>query len=242
MKIIYTIFALTISLFAIEQTEKISNIEILSQDKKEATINIGNLLIGQSGIVINTDIKNKIVILDYATVSASDKNSSKIKFLNQEIIEQNAIPKTKLLPKIGDSFIINHLYKNAIIIAPNYKSQQEIKKLYPNFTFINSDIFGGYLKINNTPVPSKEDITSFAHQNDLGIIFLVENNNINIIDAISFNVLEKSTLNIDDNTTMKPFYTNVEDIKNSTFTFFKPENIGDYNTYYKTLLGATNGK
>jgi hypothetical protein len=242
MKIIYTIFALSISLFGISNNEQITTITQIDEIKNEATVNQGNLSKGQSGIVINNNISNKIVIISYATVVSSNKETSTIKFNKQEIIEQDAIPKTKLLPKLGDKFIVNHLYKNGFIIAPNYKALVETKKLYPNFAFLDSDLFGGYLKINNTPAPTKDDIKAFAHKNDLGVVFIVENNTVNIIDAISFDILESSQIKIEDNSTIKPFYTNVEDIKVSTFDFFKAEKIDDYNKYYKNLLGTNDGK
>ncbi|MBI3873499.1 MAG: plasminogen-binding N-terminal domain-containing protein, partial [Arcobacter sp.] len=211
MKIIFVIFALAMSAFTANLTEQITKLTNLTANNKEATINLGNLKIGQSGIVINNDLQGKQVILCYATVISSDNNNSIIKFDFREIIEQSAIPKTKLLPKNGDTFIINHLYKNSMIIAPNFKAITKIKQLYSNFNFLDIDLFGAYLKINNTPAPKKEDIVTFAHLNDLGSIFLVENKNLHILDAISLTKIETIPFEIDDNTTISPFQTNVED-------------------------------
>ncbi len=217
-------------------------IQIKNASKKDATINVGNLQIGQSGIIINTENKNNSVILCYATVVSSDLNSSKIEFQYKNILMQDALPKTNLKPKDGDQFIINHLYKNALLIAPNFEASSNVKKLNANIHFLESDFFAAYLKINENPTPKKEDLLDFAHQNDLGRIFIITDKTLNMIDAISFKIVDQQTITFEDNTTTSPFYANIEEIKTGTFNFFGEENIGDYNKYYKKLLGIKDGK
>ena len=242
MKIIFTIFAFTISVFATNLSEQTTTLSNVNVDKKEATISIGKLSIGQSGIIVNTDAKENKIIICYATIVSSENDSSLVKFNFKEIIEQHAMPTTKLLPKNGDTFVLNHLYKNSMIIAPNFKALSETKKLYPNINFLDTDLFGAYLKINNTPAPTKEDILTFAHKNDLGSIFVIVNDKINIVDSVSFAVVDSIPLTNDDKTSSSPFHTNVEDIKVSTFSFFELKSIGEYHSYYKKLLGLKDGK
>lgn len=240
MKILQILLLWAISTYAGTFTEQ--TIKLKNTNAKQATIEIGNLHIGQSGIVINYDEKDKSVILCYAIVTSSNEKESNITFKFQDILVQKAIPKTNLLPKDGDDFILNHLYKNSMIIAPNFQALDTIKKIYNDVTFLDIDFFAAYLKMNNNPTPKKEDIIEFAHQNDLGRIFIVTENNVNIVDALSFQVIETAPLSIDDNTTNKPFYANIDGIKTSTFDFFTPDNIGDYYKYYKKLLGIKDGK
>lgn len=242
MKIIFTILTLTMVVFATDLNEQIVKISSTDYKKNEATIPVGNLVIGQSGIVVNDEIKDSKFIICYATIVSSQPNESIIKFDFREIIEQNAMPKTKLLPKDGDTFVLNHLYKNSMIIAPNFESLNETKKLYNDFNFLDSDLFAAYLKINNTPVPKKKDILNFAHQNDLGTVFIIENDKINIVDALSFSVIKTIPLKINDKNSASPFHTNIEDIKTSTLSFFEEKDIGEYHSYYKKLLGSTDGK
>lgn len=240
MKIIQILLLWIISLYAgtfTEQTTKLTN-----TNPKQATINIGNLQVGQSGIVINQDNKDNLVILCYASVTASNEKESNITFQFQDILVQNAIPKTNLLPKDGDDFVLNHLYSNSMIIAPNFQALEGVKKLYSDVNFLNSDFFAAYLKMNNNPTPTKKDIVEFAHQNDLGRVFFVTKESIHIVDALSFKIIETVPFTIEDNTTTSPFYANIDEIKTSTFDFFGEESIGDYNKYYKKLLGITDGK
>ncbi len=240
MKIVYIFLICFANLFATDFTEQI--IPISNTTKKEATINIGNLQVGQSGIIINNQSKDNAVILSYATVITSDLNSSVIEFKFKDILTQDALPKTNLKPKDGDIFVLNHLYKNTMIIAPNFEALSNVKKINDGAHFLDSDFFAAYLKINENPTPKKEELIAFAHINDLGRIFIVTDKTINTIDALSFQIIDKQKISYDDNTTNTPFYANIDEIKTSTFDFFGEESIGDYNKYYKKLLGIKDGK
>ena len=240
MKILYTILVLTICTYATDLTQKITKLTQINAN--QATIQIGNLAIGQSGIIINENNSKKAVIICFATVINSNEKESTLKFNFKEIIQQDAIPKTNRQPKVGDKFILNHLYQNSMIIAPNFKTNDDIKKLYGEWNFLDSDLFAAYLKINNTPAPKKKDILEFAHKNELGTILFAFDNKLFIVDTVSFLPIKNIDFTIDDNTTHSPFYTNVDEIKTGTFSFFEEESIGDYNKYYKKLLGIEDGK
>lgn len=240
MKILYIFLICFANLFATNFAEQI--IPISNTTQKGATINVGNLKVGQSGIIINNQSKDNAVILSYATVISTDSNSSIIEFQFKDILTQDALPKTNLKPKERDKFILNHLYKNTMVIAPNFEAFSNAKKLYPNLNFLDSDFFAAYLKINNNPTPKKEDIITFAHQNDLGRVFIITDKNLHTIDALSFTIIDSKPLSFDSNETNSPFYANIDEIKTSTFDFFGEENIGDYNKYYKKLLGIQDGQ
>jgi hypothetical protein len=240
MKIIYILLIFVLSAFSTDLKEQ--PVQIKNTNEKEATIGIGNLQVGQSGIILNNDSQGKSVIICYGIILASDENKSVISFKFEDIIVQNAIPKTNLKPKDGDLFILNHLYKNSMILAPNFEAFSNAKKLYPNLNLLDSDFFAAYLKINNNPTPKKEDIIAFAHQNDLGRVFIITDKNLHTVDALSFTIVDSKSLTFDNTETNSPFYANIDEIKTSTFDFFGEESIGDYNKYYKKLLGITDGK
>ena len=240
MKIIYILLIFALSAFSTDLKEQI--VQIKHSNHKEATIEIGNLTVGQSGIIVNNGSEGKSVIVCYGIISASDENRSIITFKFKDVLLQNAIPKTNLKPKDGDIFVINHLYKNSMILAPNFEAFSNAKKLYPNLNFLDSDFFAAYLKINNNPTPKKEDIIEFAHQNDLGRVFIIADQNLHTVDTLSFTIVDSQPLSFESNESSTPFYANIDEIKTSTFDFFGEENIGDYNKYYKKLLGIADGK
>ena len=239
MKSIFIVFIGVLSLFGADLFPQ--SFKLTQTNEKGAKLIVPHLPAGQSGVVVATSGSNSVVI-SYGIVTATDLNSTTITFDSREIITQNAIPKTKLLPKDGDIFVLGHLYKNSIIIAPNYDALKEVETMKPNHSFIGSDLFGAFLKIENTPAPKKETFLNFAHQNDLGIFHIVIDEMLYTVDALSFNIVHKEPIIYKNKATISPFYTNVEDIKTSTFSFFEEESIGDYNKYYKKLLGIADGK
>ena len=240
MKLIFTIFLSFLIANASQFTEQKT---IMSDVTKEtATIPIGSLSIGQSGVVVHDFKENKLSILTNAIVTASSSDSSTITFEQSKILEQDAIPTTNLEPKDGDIFILNHLYNTSLLIVPNHESMVEIKTKYNENNFIDSDIFAAYLKINDTPVPEKEDIVNFAKHNNIGTIYIEANSKLNILDTLSFKIIKSENLSLESNATESPFFTNVEDIKTPFFSWFAKEKVDNYHEHYSNLIGANNDR
>jgi len=235
MKLIFTILLSIVYLYANKfDTLKIPISNIKNQT---ASIKIGNLKIGQSGIVIHYFDNRRYSILANAIVIQTSKNKSTIKFIKSVILKQDAIPTANLIPKDGDIFILNHLYNTSLVIAPNHESQKYIIQKHKNNNFIDIDIFAATLKINNTPIPSKNDIRNYAIKNNIGTIYFYINNNIYIIDTISFRIIDTIKLVLKDKSANSPFFTNVHNIKTGTFNFTGQEKIKNYHEYYSKILG-----
>lgn len=216
-----------------QQTTTVQNIT-----KDSATIGIGNLTTGQSGVIVhNFDDAKSIIIADFEVVSSS-VNSSKVKFKYTNFENKVAIPTPNIEVKNGNTAILNHMYNTSILITPNFESFELVSKNFTEQNFLHSDIFGAYLKSHNRPVPTKEDFVNFCNKHNIGTMFFVLNGMIYVLDSKTFAVLEeyKVKKDIKDSSFMTPFYTNVEDIKLGIFSF-GDKNIGDYNSYYKKLLG-----
>jgi len=189
MKIIFLLFITLNSIFAIE---------IFDVTPTSAKINITNLNLGHSGIIVKK-INNNMMIITQATVIESNSNNSTLEFIDKDIIEQNAIPTTKLSPENGDKFILNHLYKTSLLIVPNVKAKKNVKKLYPNQNFLNEDFFAAHLKIIQKPIPEKETITNFTQSQQIGTIFIVVQNKLYILDSLTFKIIETIILTYNDN-------------------------------------------
>ena len=230
------LFMICLSLFTLnvinlqQHTTTIYNVT-----KTNANIAIGNLQIGQSGVIVHKFKNNKSSILAQAIVIKTDKNNSTIKFIKTDILKQDAIPMTNLKPENNDTFILNHLYNTSLLIAPNYTTKIKIENIFYKTSFLNSDIFAAWLKMNNIPVPTKEDIQQFSKKNNIGTIYIQSLNKLKIIDTLSFKVIQTIPLKVDDNKTQVPFFTNVQDIKTSAFSWFTKEKIENYNKYWTDL-------
>lgn len=215
---------------------------INSVTKTSAIIPIGSLVKGQSGIIIHDFKDDKSSIIASAIVTSSSANSSTISFEKIDIFNQTAIPTTNSKPTKGDTFILNHLYNTSLLIVPNHNAKVIIQKRYPNNNFIDIDIFAAFLKINDKPVPTKEDIVNFSKHNNIGTLYLQTNDKLHIVDVLSFQVVKTESLVLDSNKTQSPFFTNVQDIKTSLFSWFSQENIKDYHKYYTNLIGIKNDR
>ena len=212
------------------QKSTLSNVSI-----NKANIDIGNLTIGQSGIIVNRNSTGYIIV-SQATVLSSDTSSSTIQFSEKKVLVQNAIPTTTLKPQNGDTFILNHLYQTSLLIVPNTESKNKVIKLYEKQNFLNEDFFASYLKLLSNPIPTREDISEFCQSQQIGTIFIVIESSLYVVDALSFKIVDNIDLAIDDTTTSVPFFTKVTKIEKNFWSFGSNE-IENYSQYYSNLLG-----
>ena len=225
MKIIILIFLTLSSIFAIE---------IFDVTPTTAKINITNLNVGHTGIVLKK-IDEHTLIVKQAEIVESNNNGSLLKFLDLNVVPQDAIPTTKLLPQNGDQFILNHLYTTSLLIVPNIEVKNIVKKLFPSQNFLDEDFFASHLKVIQEPVPNKETISKFATSQQIGTIFIVASNKLYIIDSITLKVINTMPLKYKDTSTNKPFLTKITDIEQSLWSFGDKE-IRNYDTYYTNLV------
>ena len=213
---------------------KIENI-----DDNKSTINIGNLIIGQTGIVVHIYDNDKRLIVSNAKVISSNSNSSIVEFFKFDDLKQDALPTTKRMVEKGDVLVLNYMYNSSLLIAPTLDSFQTVRENFKLNNFLHSDIFAAKLKVDNNPYPTKEDIQKFAIQQNLGTIFFVLDNKIFIVDTKTFTVLQTYAYAYESNEKQKPFYTRVEEIEESIFdfSFFSDKKSLSYDDYYKRILG-----
>lgn len=181
-----------------------------------ATIHLAYLKIGQSGAIVKK-IDDNYLIVSYAVVIKSNKNGSTIKFIDVDLLKQKALPTSTLKPQNQDTFVLNHLYNTSLLIVPNFKAKKLILESYKRQNFLSEDFFASYLKVNHTPIPSKKDIMDFCKKQQIGTIYFVIKNNLYIVDALSFAIIDTINVPINNPKTQMPFLTEVKDIQNSIF-------------------------
>ena len=212
----------------------IKKIKLQSINGDLATINVGKLIVGQSGVIVRK-INNKTIIIAKAIVKSSSVNASTLLISKSNILTQNAIPTLKLKPQINDIFILNHIYNSSLLIVPNFEALQKIKKLYPKQHFLDPDIFAAYLKMQNLPSPTLKDMQRFCKDYDIGTIFILAQHYLYILDVESLQLIKKAKLYINSAKTQSPFFTKITDIKESLWDF-NNEEIKDYNHYYTSII------
>lgn len=225
-------------------------LKIYDVNDETAKIPHPNLVIGQSGMVLNRDNPSDLLV-SYATVIDTNDSFSTIKFNDRVILKQDGLPTSKQKPKNEDIFLLNHLYNISLLIVPNSKANTMVKKTFPKQNFLSEDFFAAHLKLEDKPVPSREDIQEFCTKHEIGTLFLVIKNGVFIVDTTSFAVLKSFKLPINDYTTAEPFYTNIAEIEPSIFSTIKKtfdnfietqeikvveEEMSSYNKHYSKLL------
>lgn len=213
---------------------KIENV----QDNK-STINVGNLIVGQTGVVVHIFDNDKRLIVSNAKVVSSNSENSVVEFFAFEDLKQDAIPTSNRKAQKGDVLVLNYMYNSSLLIAPTLESFQTVRENFKLNNFIHSDIFAAKLKTDNNPYPTKEDIQKFAIEQNLGTIFFVLDNKVMIVDTKTFKILESYAFAFESKEKQMPFYTRVEEIEESffSFSFFSWKKDLSYDEYYKKVLG-----
>ncbi len=136
---------------------------------------------------------------------------------------------------------MNHLYKASLLIVPNAAAKKVIYQNFPKQNFMSEDFFAFYLKVNNTPVPKKEDLIDFCNTHQIGTIFIVVKNKLYVIDSLSFKTIDEIYVDINDPSTELPFLTKINEIEKG-FWDFGSSDIGSYNAFYLSLIKDTGYK
>lgn len=222
-----------------ELSFKAIGVKVTNIKDNKTTVNIGNLIIGQSGVVIHIYDNDKRLIVANAQVIESNSSTSVIEFRNFNDLKQDAIPTSNRKVQENDILVLNYLYTASLLIAPNLETFQTIRSNFKYNNFIHSDVFATKLKIDNKPYLTKEYIQEYAIAQNLGTIFIVANQNIYVLDTKTLKILTSYKISYDINKTEMPFYTRVTDIETSNFDielFSDTKNL-TYDKYYKKILG-----
>jgi len=233
-KLFFMIFFLLASLLDAKIIEY--KTKILSIEGNVATAPDANFVpIGSSGIVVHNFGKNHSSIVAKVIVISKKGNYLKIRFKKFDDLKQEVLPIPKILPKVGDTVVLNYLYDHALAITPNYKAYKEITSKYKNISWLHPDLFASELFADSNPSPNKEDFQKFCKEYSFSLLYFAVGDEGYFIDCNSFKVLQKERLEQIDSKKIVPFYSRVKDIDTSWISFGKSK-ISDYDSYYKMLL------
>ena len=195
--------------------------------------NIEDIEVGSSGILIREHDKSHSSI--YARVSVIKKtiNGSVIKLFPFNYIKQNVLPTPVISPKIGDTVVLNYMYKRVLPIVKNANSYNKLIQ-NQDIEFTHPDIFSSYMYINSTNKPTRQDFSNICSANSIGLV-LFEIHNFNyFVDCFSFKLIKKEPLEkVNDTKTQLPFYSR---IKKAGKSFWNSKNNYSFDKYYLSLI------
>jgi len=185
------------------------------------------------------------VIVSKAVIDEVYSKYAKIKFQKIHKIKPKILYDISQNPQNGDLFVMASERNLYILIAPNYESYAYITSHYRQARFLPIDLFAMSLKASSHALPSKADFSSFCNLNLVSDVIVALENKLVFVDCnslkpykqIAISSISKNPLNPNITTTNfhMPFFTNIQEIKNSIFDFSHVSI--DYTKYYKSLLG-----
>ena len=160
----------------------------------------------------------------------------KIAFRVFDALKQPNLPTPNIAPRAGDKVILNYLYDRGLIIAPNFKTYENIVKKHPKIEWMHPDLFAAELSKSNNPAPTKEDFKNFCNRYAVGILYFAIKNRGYFVDCYSLKSVESENITVDRTKIKLPFYSRLKEIESGWFSFYGASEIKDYDNYYTNLL------
>ena len=226
-KILSILLVLSYALFANTLPSSIST--TISDVSSNTNIKLSsNIPKGMSGIVIH-NYGNGLSAITHATISQGGGQAS---LLSYETIPHDNIPNIQTEAKVGDKVVFGNFYNNALVIAPNRDVYREVTTTYHK-TWIHPDIYAvEFMKDDETRLTLKS-LKKFAQVNQIGLVLIVGQNRLLILDPISKQFLGAIPMQVNQSNAMSPFYARFGQMDTSVFGFSKK----DYTPYFKSVLG-----
>ncbi|WP_281951433.1 plasminogen-binding N-terminal domain-containing protein [Nitrosophilus kaiyonis] len=227
--------ALFLAIFAISIFADITpnkTTTIIKSYSNGATIKNLDAPIGSSGVVVHYFDKIHSTIVARAELIENDKIAYRV----FDALKQKALPTPKILPKNGDKVILNYLYDRALIIAPNFKTYENIKNSHPDIEWLHPDLFAAQLSISKNPAPNREDFKNFCNKYSVGLIYFAIKNRGYYVDCYSFKKVGYENISAQKGEIKLPFYSRIKEIQSSWFNFYGASEVRDYTNYYTNLL------
>jgi len=199
---------------------------VKSADHKSIQLQKALPLHGMSGVVIHTYAKG----LDAITSHIIQDNNNTAKLISTDIIHHDALPTISTPVKPGDKIIGGYLYNNVLLLAPDATTYARITKKYDK-KWIHPDLFALFLSSEGETKPSKQNLKTFAHKYQIGLIALVNQESIMLMDALSGEVLARQSIDNLPSKGLFPFYMRLDKPRGGWFS-------SDGEEDYYSMIGA----
>ncbi len=183
---------------------------------------------GMSGIVIH-NYGNGLSAITNATLSQGGGHAS---LLSYEAIPHENIPNIQTTATKGDKVVFGNFYSNALVIAPNRDVYRKITTTYKK-TWIHPDAYAlDFMKEGETQL-TLESLKKFAQLNQVGLVLIVSQNQLLILDPISEQFLGAIPMQVNQANAMAPFYARFQQMDVSVFGFSEK----NYTPYFQSVAG-----
>jgi len=179
---------------------------------------------GMSGIVIH----NYGSDLQAITAYIAQISKGQVKVISRDIIHHDELPTIKTPVKAGDKVIGGYLYNNVLLLAPDADTYAKITSSYTK-NWMHPDLFAIYLSEKGDAFPTRENLSSFAKDYQVGLICIVRKDSMILLDPISGRIISKKAMGNLPAKAQFPFYMHFKEIRTG---WFSKSGSG---SYYQTM-------
>lgn len=176
---------------------------------------------GMSGVVVHRYSPELKAITNRLT----QISQANVKLVEGDIIEHDALPTINTAVKAGDKVIGGYLYSNVLLLAPDAKTYAKVTSYYKK-NWIHPDLFALFLANEGDTVPTKENLAKFAKSYQVGLIAIISQNKVKLLDPISGHTVSQRKMGGLPSKGQAPFYMRFDKIdagwfsKNTTKNYY----------------------
>ncbi|AKF24232.1 hypothetical protein YH65_01590 [Sulfurovum lithotrophicum] len=179
---------------------------------------------GMSGIIVHNYGSDLQAITAY--IAQTSKGHAKV--ISKDIIHHDKLPTIKTPVRAGDKVIGGYLYNNVLLLAPDADTYAKVTSSYTK-NWIHPDLFAIYLSKRGDAFPTRENLSSFAKDYQIGLICIVRKNSLVLLDPISGRIINKKAMGNLPAKAQFPFYMHFNEIRTG---WFSKSSTG---SYYQTM-------
>ena len=181
---------------------------------------------GMSGVIIH-NYGNGLTAITHSIIT---QEGAKATVLPYTAMTHKNIPNIQTDVKVNDQVILGNFYNNVLLIAPNARSYENISKSFQR-TWIHPDAYAVDFMDEGDKAISLTSLKNFAEQNQVGLVLIVTQNRLRILDPISQQFLGEQSISGIGANTMSPFFARFNQTNVSLFDFSST----NYTPYYQAM-------
>ena len=179
---------------------------------------------GMSGIIVHNYGSDLQAITAY--VAQTSKGHAKV--ISRDIIHHDELPTIKTPVRAGDKVIGGYLYNNVLVLAPDADTYAKITSSYTK-NWVHPDLFAIYLSKKGDGFPTRENLSAFAKDYQVGLVCIVRRDSLVLLDPISGKIINKKAMGNLPKKAQFPFYMHFKEIRTG---WFSKNGTG---SYYQTM-------
>ncbi len=171
---------------------------------------------GMSGIVVHNYGNGT----QSATSFIEQTAKGHAKVIDKDIIHHDALPTIKTAIAKGDKVIGGYLYNTVLLLAPDAQTYARITSAYHK-KWIHPDHFALFLNKLGERQPTKANLLAFAKSYQIGLIAIVKQGSLTLLDPISQKTIATKPLKNLPSEGKSPFFMRFDSLRSGWFSTSK---------------------